>query len=118
MGEPAEYIHPVIHADDHHALLCHGVAIEEGFRGGAVNPATAIDPDQDRQSLIIRSGGCPDVEVQAVLAALNEASRAAIIDPVPGSLVRGKWSLHARRPETISGANALPWNDRLGFFPA
>ncbi len=118
MGEPAEYIQPVIHADDHHPLLRHGVAVEEGFRGGTVNSTTTINPDQDRQSLIIRSRRCPDVEVEAVLAALNEASGASIVDPVPGPLVGGEWSLHARRPETIGGANALPWNDRLGFLPA
>ncbi len=108
---PSQDAEPVIHAHHNHASLGDRVAVIDGLRRGARDPAAPVDPDHHGKPLGCRRRRSPDVQVKAVLAGNDEPA-------IPRPVVRRRGPLDARRREAIGGAYAGPRLDRLRRTPA
>jgi hypothetical protein len=109
MNEKAENVSPVIDGHGDHAFARHVLAVIARLRTVAVLEAAAEDVDENREFLLTRFCGSPDVEVQAVLA------HAVAAEPVVRT---GGSPLHAPGSELVGIAGAAPVLDRLGLAPA
>src|SRR5947209_12621026 len=109
--KPAEDVEPVIHADHDHAVLGDGVAVVDGLGGGSRNAPAAVNPYQHGKPFIRRRRRSPHIEIQAILAGVDEAA-------VPGTAVGILGTLYARGREAVRGAHALPRRYRLRGTPS
>ena len=66
MGHEAKNIESVIQTHHQHPTSRPGRCIKLRLRGRAIQIATAVNPDHDRQGFGVF--GCPDIEVQTVFA--------------------------------------------------
>src|SRR5262245_22624101 len=108
MREESEHAQAIIYRDRHNSLLRHAFAVIAPFRTVARHKTAAEEIDQDRQLLIARFGGSPDVQVETIFA-----------HPVRAEVhIAEDGPLHTARPELVGLAHALPVFDRLGRLPA
>src|SRR5215467_7385843 len=104
MGEEAEDGEAVIDGDQHDAVAGDAFAIEVGAGGGAAVVAAAVHPNHHRFAGAGGPVGRPDVEKEAILAAVFLHASAGI--------------LGARRAEGGGLAGAGPGSGRLWGPPA
>ena len=109
---PAEHAESVVERDhDDVPGRCQLAAIDSRLRPGTNGVAAAVDPDHDR-ALALVAGGCPDVEVEAVLG-LGLGRDADQIADIARNL-----ALHCGGRELGRVADAVPGIHRLGRSPA
>ena len=101
MGEKPQRPQPIVDADQHHALLGQGAAVIHGQVAVADAQGAAVNPDHHRPG-VSRFGPGPDVQVQAVLAALQLA---AAVDAVDDGLPAGR-SEGGGVPRLLPGSRA------------
>ena len=67
MNEEAEDVGPIVDGHRDHAFAGHVLAVIARLRAVPILEAAAEDVDQNREFLITRFSGRPDVQLQAVL---------------------------------------------------
>src|SRR5665213_565479 len=108
MREPAEHTQPVVDGDNDDALAGEPCAVIERVPARPSGQGSAIYPEEDRR--VACSGGCPDIQREAVLTHRHWITRVEI-----GELWLG---LEACWPELSCFSNASPYRHRARRCPA
>src|SRR5881275_1766371 len=107
MGKEAKDVEPVVHGEHHEALACEACAVIAWLRAIASHKSTAVEIDQHWQVILVRGGGCPHVEGEAVLAHAAGAKAHIAKDG----------QLHGPRAKLVGFAQSRPVGDWLRRLP-
>ena len=108
--EPKD-VHPIVEAHEHHALLRKPGTVVLILGSRATHIAAAVNEHHDRQFRRGALGGCPHVQIEAILAYWN-------VTFAPRVALGVGWRLHADGGEAICPLQTLPGNDSLRRTPA
>src|SRR3989440_6361771 len=106
-GKEAKHVERVVHGEHHDALAREACAVIAWLRAIASQESTAVEIDQHWQVILVRGGGCPHVQVEAVLA--HAAGTKAHIAK--------EGQLHGPRGKLVGFAHPRPLCDRLRRLP-
>src|ERR1041384_6875632 len=108
MGHESEHAEPVVDRNDDDSLRGHTLAVVAWLGAVAGNESAAVEINKHRESVAIRFGGSPDIQIKAILAHAVRSKSHVVKDR----------RLHAAWAEVDRLFDTFPVLHRLRLAPA